>query len=210
MMRIIIFMLLLMSGAALAEEAGKPEVLEKTYDVKALLPIDWKVPDLKVKAAKGAATLTPTRTTPTLDFLADLIHNHVRPETWDPELKTKIESKGASILVVTQSAEMHAQIAAMIELLKEAAAAKIGTVTSEKKPADKNASPKRFELRVYTISSEMNPEIVQALKNAVKKESWDDPQVYAEDFASKSGGIILVNQSAAVHELIKPFLDAAR
>jgi hypothetical protein len=44
----------------------------------------------------------------------------------------------------------------------------------------------------------------------VKKESWDGPRVQSEDFASKSGGIIVIYQIAQVDTLINPFLDAAK
>lgn len=97
------------------EEKKPPPVFMRIYDVAAITKIvnDFPGPnaDVSPAAASGVNPANPPQAAPeaSIQGIADMIRNRIRPDSWDPNMGTSIEER-AGMLVVLQTPGIHTLI----------------------------------------------------------------------------------------------------
>jgi hypothetical protein len=190
---------------AFGVEERKAGIVEKTYDVTDITLPGWKPP---LPSGKGVAGFIAIDwMPPTLSNVTDYLKNRVRPETWDKTLDTKFTEQPNSRILIRQKPEIHEQIAAFLAAVRQAAAAPIGSVTPLKNPVKVEGE---LEVRIYSLPRETDSSIMETMRNDLQPKSWENPACFADGFGTKNGCIILIGQTKAMHDLLKPFLAKAK
>ncbi|MBI3829662.1 MAG: hypothetical protein HY291_09110 [Planctomycetes bacterium] len=102
------------------EEKKPPPVVLRIYDVADIVTLapDFPGPSADVGPASAANVNLPNAVQPvqanaTVQSIADMIRNRIRPDTWDPNQGTCIEER-AGMLVVLQTHGIHALVSELL------------------------------------------------------------------------------------------------
>jgi hypothetical protein len=164
------------------------EELNETLDVRI-----YPVRDLMAPDRTGAEPSSYVR-------LMELVFRTIKPSSWDAAGGSG-NLRGfdpAGVLVVTQTQEVHEQVAGLLAQLRNLRK----NDALEKKAGDTNASSSQMTVRVH--SNNLPAEVAEIVRELIEPDSWKrEPQAYIRELP----GRLVVRHRPAVHRQIAVLLE---